>query len=318
LNRSILAGSVSVALAASMFGTLGFVARSADDVGVGALSFVAWRAALATLVLVSVTLFVAARANAGLPDPRSLSRRQQLALLAVCLCGALLNIAMFAAFLRTTIALVLITFYTFPAIVTLLAVRLYGERLDRVRVGALVLSSAGLVLVVLAPALQSGELDIDLLGVGLALFAAVCQSAFILLSGRGFRPFRSLHVATYVVGGALVLSVALIFVLGETPELLHPLQDSRAWVWLVAGGVIGAAIPTTALLAGMGIIGPSRTAILMTFEPVIGVALAAALLGEQPVPLQLVGGAAVLAAAVILQAGPRTPVPADAEYPQLI
>jgi drug/metabolite transporter (DMT)-like permease len=318
VSRPILLGSVMVALAASLFGTLGFVARSADEVGVGALPFVAWRAALATAVLVAVTLLVALRSGVRLPDPRLLSRRQQVALLAACLFGALLNVAMFAAFLRTTIALVLITFYTFPAIVTLAAIRLYGERLDRRRAGALVLSMAGLVLVVLAPALQTGNLDIDLIGVGLALFAALCQSAFILLSGRGYRPFRSLHVATYVVGGALVVSLALVFGLGETAGLMRPLQDTQAWVWLIAGGVVGAAIPTTALLGGMGLIGPSRTAILMTFEPVVGVALAAALLGEQPVPLQLVGGAAVLGAAAILQTTPRAPVPPDTEYPQLI
>ncbi|HSH21962.1 MAG TPA: DMT family transporter [Candidatus Caenarcaniphilales bacterium] len=174
------------------------------------------------------------------------------------------------------------------------------------------------MLVVLAPVLQSGGLRIDFVGVGLALFAAVCQAAFILLSARGFRPLRSLHVATYVVAGALLVSLLLIVLLGEMPQLLHPIRDSRSWVWLVAGGVAGAAIPTTALLAGMGLIGPSRAAILMTFEPVVGVALAAVLLGEQPVPLQLVGGACVLAAAAILQAPPRAPVPADGEYPHLV
>ena len=36
----------------------------------------------------------------------------------------------------------------------------------------------------------------------------------------------------------------------------------------------------------------------MTFEPLVGVTLAGLLLGEQPVPLQLVGGAAVVVAAV--------------------
>ncbi|HSH21963.1 MAG TPA: hypothetical protein VK992_05090 [Candidatus Caenarcaniphilales bacterium] len=127
MSRPILVGSVTVALAASLFGTLGFVARSANDVGVGSLSFVAWRAALATAVLVGVTLLVSAGGRLGAGHPGLLSRRQQATLLAVCVCGALLNLAMFAAFLRTTIALALISFYTFPAMVTLAAVRLYGE-----------------------------------------------------------------------------------------------------------------------------------------------------------------------------------------------
>ena len=43
----------------------------------------------------------------------------------------------------------------------------------------------------------------------------------------------------------------------------------------------------------------------MLFEPVVGVALAAWLLGESLVPIQIAGAAAILAAAVILQRAPR-------------
>jgi drug/metabolite transporter (DMT)-like permease len=318
LNRRILLGSVTVALAASLFGMLGFVSRSAAVAGLDALPFAAWRAGVATAVLLGLTLLLAATGRDRLPDPRLLGRSRQLALLAACVCGALLNIALFAAFLRTTIALVLITFYTFPVIVTLAAVRLYGERLDRRRVFALVLSTLGLGLVVLAPVLQSTELLIDPLGLTLALFAAFCQAAFLLLAARGFAPLRSLHVATYVIGAAVVIALLLAPLTGDLPGLLRPLQETAAWPWILLGGILGAAIPTTALLAGMELIGPSRAAILMTFEPVVGVALAAMLLGERPAPLQLVGGVAVLTAAAILQAAPRPPLPAEPAAPRLV
>lgn len=317
MNRPILVGSTLVILAACLFGTLSYVARSADALGMGALPFVFWRAAIATAILLTATLFVAARGTQRFPDPRTLGRREGTALAVAALVGALLNVAMFAAFLRTTIAVALICFYTFPAIVTLASIRLYGERLDRARLAALLLSSVGLLLV-LAPALVQPDLVIDLVGVGLALFAAICQAAFLLISGRGYRPFSSLHVATYVVGAAGLVSLALILVVGELPGLLLPANDPRVWTWIVAGGLLGAAIPTTAFLAGIGLIGPSRAAILMTFEPLVGVALAGLLLGEQPTTVQLIGGAAVLTAAVVLQAAPRSPVPAEQEYPQLV
>jgi drug/metabolite transporter (DMT)-like permease len=315
LTRSLLLGSAIVVMAAALFGMLGYVSRGAAELGMGALAFVAWRAGLATAVLLGVGALAVARGGVPFPHPWLLPADRRIALLAICLCGALLNIAIFAAFLRTTIAVALITFYTFPAMVTLAAVRLFGERLDRARLAALLLSSAGLVLVVLAPALETGNLDIDLIGVGLALFAAICQAAFILLSASGFKPMASLHVATYVVAAAVLVSVPMMIVLGELPALLLPLSEAAAWPWILAGGVAGAAIPTTAFLAGIGMIGPSRAAILMTFEPVVGVALAGALLGEQPAPLQLVGGAAVLAAAIVLQVAPRTPIAAEPEYP---
>jgi drug/metabolite transporter (DMT)-like permease len=314
LNRSILLGSLLVVGAASLFGTLGYLSREASAVGMDAAAFVAWRAAIATLALIAASLLLSARGVAPLPDPRLLSQRQLTALLVACAIGAVLNIALFAAFLRTTIAVVLICFYTFPAMVTLAAVRLYGERIDRLRLGALTLSSVGLALVVLAPVLEQDELTIDLVGVGLALFAAVCQAAFLLLTARGFRPFAALHVATYVVAVAVVIAVALLVVVGDLSGLRVPFSDTRAWAWIIAAGLTGAAIPITALLAGMGLIGPTRTAILMTFEPVVGVLLAGALLNEQPAALQLLGGAGVLVAAVILQVAPRAPLPAEPEF----
>jgi drug/metabolite transporter, DME family len=307
----MLLGSALVLGAAALFGTLGFISRGASAAGLDSLPFVAWRAGIATIALLVAVALLSARSGAGLPGPAALSRRQQWALAGACLAAAALNIAIFAAFLRTTIAVALICFYTFPAIVTLAAVRLYGDRLDRARLAALLLSSAGLLLVLLAPVIESGRLEIDALGVGLALFAAVCQAAFLLLSGRGFRPFRSLDVSVYVIAAAMLLSLVLMLPLGGLEGLLLPLQEPDAWAWILAGGLTGAAIPTTALMAGLGLIGPARAAILMTFEPVVGVLLAGLLLGEQPQALQLVGGAAVLLAAVVLQVAPRAPVPSD-------
>ena len=49
---------------------------------------------------------------------------------------------------------------------------------------------------------------------------------------------------------------------------------------------------------------PSQAAILATLEPVVGVALAAWLLAEQPAAVQVIGGALILGAAILLQLRP--------------
>lgn len=321
-SGALLVGSALVATAAMLFGTLGYLSRMAEAAGINAFAFVFWRGALATAFLVGLMVLLFARRRIGLPDLRLLTRRQQLALLVACAAGAVLNVAMFVAYLRTEIAVVLITFYVFPAIVTLAAVRLYGERLDLARGIALVLASGGLVLVLLAPLLQTGRLELDPLGVGLALLAAVCQATFLLIAGRGFKPLQPLHVATYTILAAAVLALPLALFAADPASLVLPFSSPASWPWLLAGGIAGAAIPTLLLLTGMAAIGPSRAAILMTFEPVVGVALAGLLLGERPGPLQVVGGVAVLVAAAILQAGPRggpRAVPEDTgEYQQIV
>ncbi len=283
----------------------------------GALPFIAWRGALATIALLPVVWLVS-RGSRGTGQSGQLPPNRVRALIATCLIGAVLNIAMFEAFLLTTIAVALICFYTFPALVTIAAVPLYGERIDRVRAFALVLSAIGLVLVVLVPVLNSSEVRIDPLGIGLAFAAAVCQASFILIVGRGFDPLPAPKVAVYAIFAAGAVAVVLTLVMGDVDGLLVPLNDSRSWAWILAGGITGAAIPTTAFIAGIGLIGPSRAAIMMTIEPLVGVALAAALLGERPALIQLVGGAAVLAAAAILQVAPRRAIPSEPEFGPLV
>jgi drug/metabolite transporter (DMT)-like permease len=318
LNR-VLLGAALVAGGAALFGTLGYISRSAGGAGVDSLAFVAWRAAIGTAVLLVAGFILGSRAGAGrLPDPRVMPRDRQIALLVASILGALLNIAMFAAFARTTIAVALLCFYTYPALVTLAATRLYGERLGAVRLGALVLSSIGLVLVVLAPLVGSANVVVDPGGVALALGAALCQCSFILIAGRGFEPLSSLHVSTLVIVAAAVVSVPLALVIGDASSLLVPLSHLDAWPWILAGSITGAAIPTTAFLTGIGLIGPSRAAMLMTIEPLVGVALAALLLGEKPAPIQVLGGVAVLAAAAILQIAPRTRVVPQPEFGPLV
>jgi len=70
-------------------------------------------------------------------------------------------------------------------------------------------------------------------------------------------------------------------------------------------------------VAGIGLIGPSKAAILMTIEPLVGIAVAARLLGEQPTALQILGGAAVLTAVIILQLTPSR-VPPEPEFGPLV
>ena len=68
-------------------------------------------------------------------------------------------------------------------------------------------------------------------------------------------------------------------------------------------GVQTCALPI--FFAGLRRVGASEAAILSTFEPVVTVALAYAVLGERLAPAQLLGGGLVLAAVVLLQLRPR-------------
>ena len=323
--RPRLTGTLLIVVAAVLFGTASYISRSAQVLGLGSFGLVFWRAAIGGLVLVAAVGGAGLAGRARVVMPGEVPGRARLALGTAAVANAVLNLALFTAFNRMSIAVALVVFYTFPAIVTLAATRFYGEHLDRRRVGALVLASGGLALVLLAPAVESGGLRVDPLGIVLAGVAAACQVVYVLVSGRGFSMVPSAQAAAlFFLFGAAVSAPAAVMALG-TAGTFAPLATPDLWRWVIAAGLLTAAIPSLCMLAGVRIIGPSRTAILMTLEPVVGVAMAAAFLGERPVPLQLAGGAAVLAAGVVLQLGsgsraavPRpspsgSPVPAEAD-----
>lgn len=301
-----------------MFGALSYITRSANDLGLSAMPYVVWRAAIGTIAVLLIGQLASLHTTrAGGPAPAWLPRTRHRALIVACVLGAIVNIAMFAAFLQTTIAVVLIVFYTYPALVSLAAVVFYGERLTPIRAGALALSGVGLLLVVLSPILGGGTVNLDALGLGLAVLAALCQASFFLIAGRGFEPLPAVRTATYAIIAAGVMALVLALIGGDTHGLALPLHVSEAWIWILAGGIVGAAIPTTALLVGIGIIGPSRAAILMTLEPLVAILIAAIVLKEQPTLIQVAGGAAVLVAAVILQLVPSR-VPPEPEFGPLV
>ena len=299
--RADLVGAGLVALAAACFGTLGPLSRFAGDAGVDSLTLVTWRAALGALV---VGVFIGLRlAIAGI-RPRSLRTlpiRDRWFMLAAAVANMVLNLAAFIAFERITIALTLLVFYLYPAGVALASTLWFGERLDRSRWVALAVSLGGMVLV-MAGADSLGE--VDPVGIGLAFVAGLAQVFYVLAARHGFAHVPGPQAAALTMSGAAVLYLALMVALGSLGDLGRPLAGTDAIVPVVLAGVIGAGVPTLAFITGIRRLGPSQAAIIATLEPVVGVGLAAWLLAEQPAPIQLLGGALILGAAVLLQLRP--------------
>jgi drug/metabolite transporter (DMT)-like permease len=141
---------------------------------------------------------------------------------------------------------------------------------------------------------------VDLLGVGLALVAAGCQTTFVVAS-RGYASVRTDEAMGAILVGSALIALA-VAVLADGPAALgRPLADPGLLVLLLGVGLFAAALPSFLFLTGIRRLGPVRAGILMLFEPVVGVALAAVVLHEGVTPLQVAGGAMILAAALLVQ-----------------
>ena len=304
---SPFAGFAIIVVAASLFGMLGALSRFAYEDGMEPLAFVVWRGGIGMLGTAAYALWRVRRGQDRLTRIRDLDRGARATLLLAALMGFSLNLAMFMAFDLATVALVLLGFYTYPVIVAVVNVALGREALDRPRLVALALAVAGMVAVVASQLDPAAGIRFDAVGFGLALWAAVSQAIFVVISKTGYQTVPAPQAMGVILGTTVVLGL-LVAILGDsTDTLTFPLREPSIIPLLTFTGLFGAAIPSILFLTGIRLIGGTRAGILMLIEPVVGVGLAALLLGEGLAAIQVGGGIAILVAALILQ---RTTIPA--------
>jgi drug/metabolite transporter (DMT)-like permease len=263
-------------------------AKEAYRSDVSVMTLLALRFALAAAVFWAI---VAVRR----PLPAWPERRLVLAALGLGALGyAVQSGTFFAALTRIDASLDALLLYVYPALVFAAAVALRRESADRRRLAALGLATGGAALVLAG----GGTGALDGLGVVLGLSAAVAYAAYILVADRvvgAFDPF--VLCALVMTGAATTLSTVG---LGAGSIALH--LDPAGWAWIAALSLVGTVGAASAFLIGLPKVGPATASIVSTVEPVVTVSLAMVLFGERLGPVQLAGGAAVLAAVVLLQA----------------
>lgn len=316
-RRSPLVGSLIVVLAGCLFALLGILSRWSYDAGMSPFTFVTWRSGVAALAMVGLVL-VGLRRGGRLVGWRSLSGQDRAALGVAALMGASLDVTMFLAYSRVPVAIVLLCFYLFPAMVAGASALLGWERLDRVRGLALVVALAGMVAVVVGGSDLGVVGGIDLIGVGLALGSALSQTVFVLVARRGYREVPAEQAMVVILGVSTIIATALAFVTGSLATAFLPFASMDLLGLMLFAGVFAAGLPSLLFLAGIRWIGGVRAGILMLSQAPVGVVLAALFLDEAIGPIQVLGGIAILAAAVIIQRSATAEAPAPARLDQAV
>jgi drug/metabolite transporter (DMT)-like permease len=195
----------------------------------------------------------------------------------------------YLALQRGTAAAVALLFYLYPAVVTVVEVALGTLQVRIMTLVSLSLALIGGTTV----AIGGGRVAITAGGVGFVLGSVGLFSAYIVAGHRVIPRTDALTAATWTALGA----AGGVTVLGFGQRALH-VPSGRALVAIVATAT-ATAIAFTLFFVVLTRLGPSRTAIIMALEAVFGVVLSAVFLGERVRPLVVVGGATILAAAVL-------------------
>lgn len=276
-------GTLAIIGSSLGYGTLAVLAKLALERGVGVVPLLAWRFLIATVALWPFVLLAGRR----LPDR---GRIRGIAGLGVLY--AVNSLAFMIGLERIPAALASLIFFTYPVVTVLLARVWVGERLTRRRVGSLLVATAGCALIV-----GQGAATLDGAGIAWVLVAVVLIAGFIVSS-------HGILAGVPPVGGIALLltTTALAFTgFGLVRGGLGVPSDAGTLGLLAALGIVSTAIPVTLFLLGIQWVGPARAAIFSTLEPLVTVALAAAVLGERLSPLQALGGALILAGVIWLR-----------------
>jgi len=163
---------------------------------------------------------------------------------------------------------------------------------------------------------HAGSRSIQPLGLLLGFIAGVWQTIFVTVSRGRFSIVPAEQAIAWVLLFSAAATALLALIAGVPLDL--PLHEPRALGLAAFTGVAAAGIPSVLFLIGIRLIGGTRAGILMLFEPVVGVTLAAILLRESLLPIQALGGVAILGAALLIQRGsPTTEVIEPAGIPSV-
>jgi drug/metabolite transporter (DMT)-like permease len=302
INTAAARAGIAMALgSAAAFGSSGPMAKALLDTGWTAAAVVAARLGGAAVIL-TVAAAVVLR---GRWRPRREALRAILVYGVVAMAGV--QLAFFNAVRTLDVGVALMIEYLAP----LLVLGWTSLRRRTLPAGP-TLVGAGLALAGLALVLDlRSSTSLDPVGVTWALVAAVCLAAFFVLSDRQHADLPPLVMAAGgTVVGAVVIIVAGVsglvpLTFNTSPTVLA--GASVSWVvpaiWLA---VVSTVIAYLAAIGGIIRLGTRSASFLALAEVLFAVLVAWALLAEVPGPVQLLGGAGIVAGIVVIRRQERT------------
>jgi drug/metabolite transporter (DMT)-like permease len=288
VERHPARGYVLATLAATLWALNGSMSRTLLDDGVSA-----WR--LSELRSAGSWLILLAALGLWRRDLLRVERRELPALAFLGVCGlAAVHAAYFLAIDRLQIGAALTIQYLAPLLVLLWLWRFHGRRMAPALWGAVALSVIGCFLVVRA--YDAGSLDG--LGVAAAFASAVTFAIYMVGSERAGHRHAPVTTLVWAFGFASLLWAVAVpwwsFPFAKFGSLEHALLGLGVIV-------VGTLLPFVLIVAAVRHIPASRAAVVATLEPVLGAVFAWLLKGEALAPVQIVGGAVVLAAVAWVQ-----------------
>lgn len=188
---------------------------------------------------------------------------------------------------------------TTPVITALLAAAVGADTANPVKLIGALISFVGVALVIAAG--QGVDLGVSLGGDLLTLVAALCWAVYTVFGANLLRRHSPLVATTWaIVFGTLFMApIGIAQLAAMDLSLIGP----PVILAVVYAGTLAAGIANVIVFHGLKLLGPTRVTAFQFLVPALAVVLAAIFLGEAIRPVQVVGGAVILAGVALLRSG---------------
>lgn len=269
--------------AAAAFSVADVLTKVAFEGGTDPLTLLSARGVIGILLLVAWLRF-------GAPAPPLTWRMKWVSLaLGVLMTGNLFGV--FKAVELIPVSIAILIYFVYPLLTGIAGAATGLDRLGFTGAATAVAAFAGLALIIGADPVGYAPL-----GILAALGGAACRTAMLLVTRAALKSADARRVTLYSLWSSTVLFAALSVM---SSDWQWPRTDIGWFAFVGVGFVATAAI--LAIFVSTQRIGPFRTALYMNLEPLLTALGSAIVLGDHMTPLQISGGAVMIAALCLFQ-----------------
>lgn len=194
----------------------------------------------------------------------------------------------FSALQYLPAGLATVIFFTYPAIVALVAIPIYKERFVlKLFIGI----SFALIGITLISGLGHGNIVLSPRGLILATIASFCYAIHSLIGQRNINRASSLSLtATFSLVAVIIISI----ITNRDLSFMAHLTTEQALIGL-GMGLLNTVLSGSLFLKGISYIGASRASVISTLEPVLTLIIAFLILGEMLTLKEMIGSLFVFA-----------------------
>lgn len=220
------------------------------------------------------------------------SRRDLLTMIVLGFLGAFATgLMLYGAYNYISVGLTTCMHNIYPVLVALASVLIFRDKISGSKIVALILALAGLWTIL------AGDMTLHAAGVALALGSGVAYAAYILLMDKsGMRRLDPFLISFYMCCSASVF----LFVFGTATHQITYGLTPKGWFFTFLMAMFVSVLANSLIPLAVKHVGPTVTAILGMFEPVVALGMGILFLHEHLTFRSGVGCALVIVAVILL------------------